>query len=146
MQVPAGSVVVVCRLNCFSGSMWEVSSPVRDWTYVPCIARQIPNHRTTREVLLAWKGCALCWELTPCTFRGQCPLLLVHLHWLSHTLGSTSWGGVWCDSGAQPQHPTPAQWPWVSWFYNRPYNWHGCFKTLESGFRGDPWGLRPAAV
>ena len=28
--------------------------------------------------------------------------------------------------------------PWVSWLYNRPYSQHGCFETLENGFRGDP--------
>ena len=30
--------------------MWDLSSPTRDQTHVPCIARWIPNHRTTREV------------------------------------------------------------------------------------------------
>ena len=32
-------------------SMWDLSSPTRDWTCVPCIGRQILNHGTTREVL-----------------------------------------------------------------------------------------------
>ena len=32
-------------------SMWDLSSPNRDRTRVPCIARWIPNPRTTREVL-----------------------------------------------------------------------------------------------
>ena len=30
--------------------MWNLSSPTRDGTYVPCIGRQILNHRTTREI------------------------------------------------------------------------------------------------
>ena len=29
---------------------WDLSSPTRDWTCVPCIARHILNHWTTREV------------------------------------------------------------------------------------------------
>ena len=29
--------------------IWDLSSLTRDWTHVPCIARQILNHRTTRE-------------------------------------------------------------------------------------------------
>ena len=31
-------------------SMWDLSSLTRDQTHVPCIARQIPNHWTPREV------------------------------------------------------------------------------------------------
>ena len=31
-------------------SMWDLSSPTRDQTCVPCIAKQIFNHWTTREV------------------------------------------------------------------------------------------------
>ena len=30
--------------------MWELSSPTRDWSHVPCIERQLLNHWTTREV------------------------------------------------------------------------------------------------
>ena len=33
--------------------MWDLSSPTREQTYVPCIARHILNHWTTREVLRA---------------------------------------------------------------------------------------------
>ena len=29
--------------------MWELSSPIRDWTSIPCTARWILNHCTTRE-------------------------------------------------------------------------------------------------
>ena len=32
--------------------MWDLSFPTRDWTCVPCIARWILNHCTTREVPL----------------------------------------------------------------------------------------------
>ena len=31
--------------------MWNLGSPTRDGTYVPCIGRQILNHWTIREVL-----------------------------------------------------------------------------------------------
>ena len=34
----------------FSCGMWDVSSLIRAWTYVPCIGRRIFNHWTTREV------------------------------------------------------------------------------------------------
>ena len=30
--------------------MWDLSSPTRDRTHVPCIGRQILDHWTTREV------------------------------------------------------------------------------------------------
>ena len=30
--------------------IWGLSSPIRDWTYVPCIARHILNHWATREI------------------------------------------------------------------------------------------------
>ena len=30
--------------------IWCLSSPIRDWTYVPCIARHILNHWATREI------------------------------------------------------------------------------------------------
>ena len=30
--------------------MWDLGSLIRDRTHVPCIARQIPNHWTTRDV------------------------------------------------------------------------------------------------
>ena len=51
-----GSIVVVCGLSSYGvraqlpRSMWDLSSPTRDQTCVPCIGRWILNHRTTREV------------------------------------------------------------------------------------------------
>ena len=43
-----GSVDVMHRLvGC---SMWDSSFPTRDQTPAPCVARQILNHWTTREV------------------------------------------------------------------------------------------------
>ena len=33
-----------------SCGMWDLSSPTRDWTHLPCIARQFLNHWTPREV------------------------------------------------------------------------------------------------
>ena len=50
------SLLVVCRL-CSCGmwsyllhSMWDLNSLTRNQTHVPCIARQILNNRTTREI------------------------------------------------------------------------------------------------
>ena len=34
----------------FPLSLWNLSSPTRDQTHIPCIARWIPNHWTSREV------------------------------------------------------------------------------------------------
>ena len=31
--------------------MWDLSSPTRDQTHIPCIGRRILNHWTTRELL-----------------------------------------------------------------------------------------------
>ena len=45
------SVAVARKFSC-SGGMWDPFSPTRDQTCVSCIARQILNHWTTREVLL----------------------------------------------------------------------------------------------
>ena len=37
-------------------ALWHVeSSQTRDRTHAPCTGRQIPNHWTTREVLLPWE-------------------------------------------------------------------------------------------
>jgi len=50
------SLVVAYRLSSCGAwaylpcGMWELSSPTRDWTHIPCIARQILNHWATREV------------------------------------------------------------------------------------------------
>ena len=40
-------LVVALRLSC----VWDLSSPTRYQTHVPCIERWILNHWTTREVL-----------------------------------------------------------------------------------------------
>ena len=34
--------------------MWNLSSLTRDRTHIPCIAKQILNHWTTREVPSCW--------------------------------------------------------------------------------------------
>ena len=69
-----GSVVVAHRLSCSAarGIFWS-----RDWTHVPCIGKQIPNHWTTGGVplkdcifqkphgsfLCPWKNVQSClWE------------------------------------------------------------------------------------
>ena len=40
--------------------MWNLSSPNKDWTWVPCIGRQILNHWTTRGIPIA----LLWWNLS----------------------------------------------------------------------------------
>ena len=40
--------------------MWNLSSPTKDWTWVPCIGRQILNHWTTRGIPIA----LLWWNLS----------------------------------------------------------------------------------
>ena len=32
-------------------NMWDLSSPTRDRTHIPCVGRRTPNHWTTKEVL-----------------------------------------------------------------------------------------------
>ena len=38
-----------CSMQASLPSVWGLSSSTRDWTYVPCIARWILNHWTTKE-------------------------------------------------------------------------------------------------
>ena len=55
-----------------SRNMWDLSSPTRGWTHVPCIGKQILNPWTTREVPLALLksghlySCLIVW--IPCIF------------------------------------------------------------------------------
>ena len=44
------SVVIVHGLSCSTAGVWDLSSPSRDRTCIPCIARWILNQCTTREV------------------------------------------------------------------------------------------------
>ena len=43
--------IAVWGLSCPHG-MWDLSSLIRDWTHIPCLARQILNHWTTSKVLV----------------------------------------------------------------------------------------------
>ena len=45
----AGSVVVILRLSC-STACWDLCCLTGDRTCIPCIAKQILNHWTTKEV------------------------------------------------------------------------------------------------
>ena len=58
LPVSDGLFIAACRLLPSYGvqvqlpcSMWDLSSPTRDQTYIPCIRRQIPNHWTTWKSL-----------------------------------------------------------------------------------------------
>ena len=44
-------VHVILLLQMLPQGIWDLSSPTRDQTSIPCIARQILNHWTTRQVL-----------------------------------------------------------------------------------------------
>ena len=52
----AQTLAVVCRLSSWGvrasllHDLWDLTSPTRDWTSVPCTARQILSHWTTSEV------------------------------------------------------------------------------------------------
>ena len=48
-------------------SMWDLSSPTRDWTHIPCIGRSILNHLITRQVLSTqwFLNCAW-WKFKVC--------------------------------------------------------------------------------
>ena len=40
----------LCHRGSLLHGIWDLSSPAGDWPCIPCIARQILNHWTTREV------------------------------------------------------------------------------------------------
>ena len=47
----AQSLIVLHRPSCATQlGLWDLSYPTRDQTLIPCIARQVLNHWTTREV------------------------------------------------------------------------------------------------
>ena len=56
-------------------SIWDLSSLIRDQTYVPCISRWILNHWTTREVPLKFYIC-LSSPTDLSSPWGQCPRCL----------------------------------------------------------------------
>ena len=53
--------------------MWDPSSPTRDWTCTPCIARQSLNHWTTREVpsIYSWDNFMKLYFLRKIFFLGK---------------------------------------------------------------------------
>ena len=46
-----GSAVVASELSFSAAGGWDLNSQTRDQTHVPCSARWIPNHWTTREFI-----------------------------------------------------------------------------------------------
>ena len=48
--------------------MWDLSSPTRTWTCIPCIGRWILNHWATREVPLFLFPIPLYWRWTSLSF------------------------------------------------------------------------------
>ena len=67
--------------------MWDLSSPTRDQTLVPSIARQILNHWTTRGVLVeGWVsdvvGFCIFANLLLFTLRCTCVLLIRYVFYI----------------------------------------------------------------
>ena len=56
MQALEHTGSVVAERASFPCSMWDLSSPTRDGTHVPCIGRWSLNHWATREVLRKYAG------------------------------------------------------------------------------------------
>ena len=64
---PAGSAVAAL----LSRATWDLSSPTRDWTCIPCIVRRILNYWTTQQVPR--------WEFLMCCAVVMCSGLSVEL-------------------------------------------------------------------
>ena len=101
------SLVVVLRLNC-PHNVWDVSSPSRDRTHIPCIGRKIRNYWTTREVLC------------PLDNQGQLPL----------TDGATLLSCWFLDTGSQS-----TQWQF-SLIVQRPLWWAKVCKPAKPRIMG----------
>ena len=113
--------------------MWDISSPTRDQIQVPCIARRILNHWTTREVpwnvtsVSSLLHSALFWPFHCITspvwipLEPWCPVSFPPASgesWQRHVhLGAGGWSGVkcfpslWCLHFLQGwRHPKPEEW------------------------------------
>ena len=98
-------------------SMWDLSSPARDWTCISPIARQVVNHWTTREVAAAAAAKSL----------QSCPTL--------------------CDpiDGSPPGSPIPGilqarTLEWVAISFSNAWKWKVKGKSLSCvGLFGTPW-------
>ena len=122
-----GSVVAALKFSC-PRSLWELSSPTRDQTCIPCVGRQIPNHWTTREVpeiiILYWLTNGqdveysirwVCSFYISDQFRSvaqSCPTLCDPMHWstpdlpVHHQLPEFTQTHVhWVSDAIQPSHP-----------------------------------------
>ena len=104
-----GSVVVAGGLSScgtwawLPRGMWDLSSPTRDQTGVPCIARQVLNHWTTREVpsqsILARK-----------LFEVLCFILTLHIKFVFYSITYCLLSYTW--------HPSPQPWRHSSKMYH----------------------------
>ena len=48
----SSTVSIIVAQGLVALRMWDLTSPTKDQTSVPCIAREILYHRPTREVLI----------------------------------------------------------------------------------------------
>ena len=82
--------------------MWGLSCWIRDRTHIPCIARRILNHWTTREVPAcgwwflhtSWCGCKVSFPSSSCLGpQNRCSHFTVS--WYSWTLSPSHWDSSW---------------------------------------------------
>ena len=88
--------------------MWDLNSPCRDGTHVPCIGRQILNHWTTREVpeyFSFFRFFFLMWAIFEVFIELVTVLLLFYVlvFWLGDMWYSSLWG-VWAGIEPVPLH------------------------------------------
>ena len=138
--------------------MWDLSSWTRDWTFIPCIVRQILNHWTTREVPLHVSFTSLKLLSLPPSH-----LLLMYPH--THIVDQTSEGWCLLSSSFTPFfHRVPKlslmSYPFRTWDIPLSLNgewgapasgctlWASRVQSVRSAFTGQYWGrvyLEPAA-
>ena len=102
LQCPV-SLAVVHELS--SCGMRDLSSPTRGKTCVPCIARQIPNHWTTGEVLAYMLSCFSCVRLCyPMDYSppGSSIHRILHARMLEWVVRPSSRGSIFQTQGSNP--------------------------------------------
>ena len=105
---------------------WDLSSPTRDQTCVPCIVRRILKHWIAREVWLfiSWSNCIVCpaefslsLDLADCTSSGS------HLMILRPGICYLEAGSDLGQLFGKMTSPTGTEWLPVSFFVVNSYWW-----------------------
>ena len=99
MQFPLGIFLSLLNLSqrclCFGffgpRGMWDLISPTRDGTHIPCIGRQSLNHWTAREVPTSWYLKSHYPKIMACSFFFFNPNLLFASKTCRVTVGSPVW-------------------------------------------------------